>query len=101
MSGLRRMARPFLFQIHNTLTLKWGFLMTKIDTVVAVAGWEERFTLGVRRDLDNCNPAELLIFAFEEYLNETLHAREQVSSFAAGRGVISRELQVRRDPLAL
>lgn len=75
--------------------------MPKIDAVVAVAGWEERFAKGLRLDVTSNLPTRLLLFAFEEYLNQTESSRKEVSEFAEEKGVRYTEIPVRRDPRAL
>jgi len=75
--------------------------MSKIDDVIAVAGWEERFAKGLRLDVESNAPTRLLLFAFEEYLNQTESSRKEASKFAEEKGVQYTEIPVRRDPRAL
>ena len=44
-------------------------MIPKIDDVIAVAGWEERFAKGLRLDVTANVPTHVFLFVFEEYLN--------------------------------
>ena len=71
--------------------------MRKTSAVIAVAGWEDRFELGLLRDLERRRPAELLIITFEEYSAITLEGRRRVFHAADDFGVTHREVIVTRD----
>lgn len=68
----------------------------KTDALIAVAGWEDRFRLGIERDLDSYKPNELFILAFEEYLDRTARQRAQVEELASTRGIRHEEVRVNR-----
>lgn len=71
--------------------------MRSVDAVIAVAGWEDRFQLGLQRDLESRLPSELLIITFEEYSGITRAGRERVSRIADDLGISRREVIVNRD----
>jgi hypothetical protein len=54
--------------------------MSKIDAIVAVAGWEERFALGVEADILAHAPQEVRIIVFEEFLEQTAANRLRIGS---------------------
>lgn len=73
--------------------------MQKIDSIVAVAGWEERFALGIEKDMADFQPSEIVVVAFEEYLPMTAKNRATVKRLAEAGGIKYREVEVpRRDP---
>jgi hypothetical protein len=76
-------------------------LNTKIDTLIAVAGWEPRFLGGLRRDLTSYAPSELFLFKFDEYASLTQRNREQIVEFASSKHVRVSEVSVTRDPATL
>lgn len=71
--------------------------MREASVVIAVAGWEDRFELGLLRDLERRRPAELFIITFEEYSAITLEGRKRVFRSADELGVSHREVIVTRD----
>ena len=75
--------------------------MQKIDAIVAVAGWEERFTEGLKRDLDLYAPSDLFLFRFEEYGSLTASHRNDISDFAGTKNVRVSEISVKREPAKL
>jgi hypothetical protein len=71
--------------------------MTRTDAVIAVAGWEDRFRLGLERDLTTHMPGEVLIVRFEEYSDLTNLGRTEIQTLADERGIRFTELRVTRD----
>jgi hypothetical protein len=76
-------------------------LIPKIDDVIAVAGWEERFAKGLHLDVTANRPTHVFLFVFEEYLSQTDTSRKEISKFAEDNSVRYTEIPVRRDPRAL
>ena len=70
--------------------------MPKSNSIVAVAGWEERFVLGMENNLATYSPSEVVIIAFGEYLKETSSNRSQVERIANAKGIKYREVPVQR-----
>jgi hypothetical protein len=75
--------------------------MRQCDTVVAVAGWEERFCAGLALDLESSRPRDLLVFAFEEFFEQTSRTRKAALEAAEKSGARYREVTLRREPIAL
>jgi len=75
--------------------------MPRIDAIVAVAGWEERFLYGLRRDLETHRPADLMVFAFTEYLKATERHREEIAQVAKSVGTRYFELQLPRESVEI
>jgi hypothetical protein len=73
-------------------------LKTKVDYLVCVAGWEERFAAGLRVDMDRYRPIAILMIVFSEFSSQTETSRAQVESYAAANGITCRELIVHREP---
>jgi len=73
--------------------------MSKIEAIVAVAGWEERFLLGLERDLHAHRPSNLLVLAFTEYLEATEGNRSKLQQLATSVGTHYIERQLPRDPV--
>jgi hypothetical protein len=71
--------------------------LTAIDTVIAVAGWEDRFRLGVSKDLESRSPSELMIIAFEEYDTRTLEGRTAVVEMSGRFGIACNQVHVKRE----
>lgn len=71
--------------------------MQKIDSIVAVAGWEERFVLGFRKTLEEHAPSNVMVIAFEEYLDVTAENRSQVKQLSEAANAVYTELRVRRE----
>ena len=70
--------------------------MQKSDSVIAVAGWEDRFALGLEKNIAERQPSRVVIVAFEEYLLNTAKNRARVKKLAEGFNVEYREVLVRR-----
>src|ERR1035437_3553320 len=75
--------------------------MNKIDLVISVAGWEDRFVLGIERDLGRLDVSELLLFAFREYTEQTKPNRRRVAELASKSDILFNEVEVSREPLDL
>src|SRR5690349_13819201 len=75
--------------------------MQKVDAVIAVAGWEERFHLGLKRDLEDYRPAEAIVLCFEEYSEVTAGTRESVREAYGESGAGYFELSVPRNPVEI
>ncbi len=73
--------------------------MPKIDAIVGVAGWEERFRLGIQRDLEIHRPSDVVIFAFTEYLKATEQHRAEIERLAKGMGTRYVEVQLPWGPV--
>ncbi|HEY2170539.1 MAG TPA: hypothetical protein VGJ30_12995 [Candidatus Angelobacter sp.] len=73
----------------------------KIDAVIAVAGWEERFLEGLKVDLETFMPKELFILTFGEYADKTNMSRSALMDLAGQKGIKSNELIVQRQPVQL
>lgn len=69
--------------------------------VIAVAGWEDRFALGLRRDIEARRPKNVIIITFEEFLDKTAGAREAVRACAELHGSRYEELVVSRERVTL
>ena len=72
--------------------------MNKVDVVVAVAGWEERFLQGLERDVDAYQPALVILLIFEEYLEMTQRNREALTGTLKDKGISIQEATLRREP---
>ncbi len=75
--------------------------MQRIEAIVSVAGWEERFAKGVRAELDFHAPRQLVVFVFEEYLEQTQAGRAEARASAAECAIRYREVLVTREPSKL
>jgi hypothetical protein len=73
--------------------------MAKTDAIVAVAGWEDRFALGVERDAERYRPSEAVVICFDEYSEVTADARRQVAALLGSAGCSYSELKVPREPV--
>jgi hypothetical protein len=72
--------------------------MSKIDVLVCVAGWEQRFVEGLKIDIEAHSPKELLVLVFTEFEAETRENRESVRKNAVSCSVTVREVTLNRDP---
>src|SRR5205809_6331957 len=99
--GQQRTGFPSHSMKPTTPTGKEHYLTQKIDAIVVVAGWEERFLAGLKRDLISSQPADLIVFRFDEYDKLTENNRIQVSQLAIAEGVRVAEVSVKRDPVHL
>lgn len=70
--------------------------MPRIEAVVAVAGWEERFALGVETDITAHTPRRLLVIVFAEYEEQTRMNRLRIKGFCEARALKYAEINVRR-----
>lgn len=75
--------------------------MSTSDALVAVAGWEMRFGAGMRLNLESDAPSELVILAFEEFLDQTARQRSELRVLAEAKGAKYREVHVTREPVGL
>jgi len=75
--------------------------MDRIDLLVSVAGWEQRFELGVCQDVDRWPIDAIMLFVFDEYREETKSARETVAAKARERDLRYAEISVSREPRLL
>jgi hypothetical protein len=75
--------------------------MAKTDVVVAVAGWEERFALGIERDVERYSPREAVVICFDEYNEVTAHGRRNAASSLGNAGCSYSELNVPREPVEI
>jgi hypothetical protein len=73
--------------------------MPKVDAIVGVAGWEERFRLGLQRDLEMHRPSDVVIFAFTDYLKATEQHRADIERLAKGMGTRYVEVRLPRNPV--
>src|SRR5947207_14927006 len=74
-------------------------LMQKIDALIAVAGWEQRFLVGMKRNIELHRPSDVIVLAFSEYLDVTEQHRTETERFAKSLGSRYVELQLPRDPV--
>lgn len=67
--------------------------------LIAPAGWEERYELGVYKDCERLTPTTILIPYSSQYADLTLAYRERISEFAAVNKIeiITRELNYLKD----
>jgi hypothetical protein len=70
--------------------------MPRIDSIIAVAGWEGRFVVGVEKDVETYAPSELVVIVFQEYVGDTHSNRLQIEQLAARKGIHYAELRVQR-----
>lgn len=75
--------------------------MEKIDLLISVAGWEERFSVGVCRDLRRFLVSTVLLFVFEDYKDLTADSRHSVEALASSLNTKYEEVEVTREPLEL
>lgn len=72
--------------------------MNRVDAVVSVAGWEERFVRGLTDDLSSFGPDEVVMLIFAEFREMTAANREMVHRVAMERGCRWEEVILRREP---
>ena len=72
--------------------------MNKVDAIISVAGWEERFVRGLEKDIDAVSPAQIVMLAFAEFLAMTEQKRTEAIGYAEGKGVDCKQLVLRREP---
>lgn len=72
--------------------------MNKVDHIVVVSGWEERFLLGLRHDISIYKPSSILLFTFEEYAEMTRENREALHRLCTEAGITVIESTLRRLP---
>jgi hypothetical protein len=70
--------------------------MSKIDLIMAVAGWEDRFVLGVEADLVAHYPEEAVIVVFEEFSEQTNVNRLRIKQLCSANGIKYSEMHVPR-----
>lgn len=75
--------------------------MQRIEAIIAVAGWEERFAKGLLVELNRHPPRQLVVFAFEEYLDQTQAGRAEARVSASECAISYREVLVTREPTKL
>ena len=51
-----------------------------VDVIVAVASWEPRFALGIKRTLAACTTRRVLLYFVREYGSRTTAARKELQS---------------------
>src|SRR5258708_6497792 len=93
------MGHRFRLLMMNLQKTKRSCSMPKIDAIVGVAGWEERFRLGIQRDLEIHRPSDVVIFAFTEYLKATEQHRAEIERLAKGMGTRYVEVQLPWGPV--
>ena len=74
--------------------------MNNIETLIAVAGWEERFVSGVAQDIDQFCPRTVCVLTFEEFKVQTAANRLAVERITLNRGCAWREVFLLREPKA-
>lgn len=55
--------------------------MSSVDTIIAVASWEPRFLLGMRRLVTERRPRQILLYYYKQYAERTTAPREAVRAF--------------------
>jgi hypothetical protein len=75
--------------------------MRKYDLIISVAGWEDRFSAGLCRDMNRVSASRILLFVFNEYSQITVEKRDVVEKEALSLKVKYEEVNVEREPLEL
>ena len=61
--------------------------MSNATTLVACASWEDRFRLGVERDIEVFRPRSLVVYFFQEFENWTADNRRNIAEHCRAKGV--------------
>jgi len=61
--------------------------MDASEILITCASWEERFILGIQRDLDTYKPSAVLMFHLDQYEEWSADSRMSASAICAERGV--------------
>jgi hypothetical protein len=72
--------------------------MNKVEVVVAVAGWEERFLKGLEHDIAAHQPETVILLIFEEYVELTRKNRDALTDQLTNKGITIEEATLRREP---
>ena len=72
--------------------------MNKVNAVIAVAGWEERFLLGLQSDIAARSPSAVILLVFEEFASMTLRNRNALAKVCEQAGIDLHEASLRRQP---
>jgi len=70
--------------------------MKNIDALICVAGWEDRFAEGLKRDIASYKPKTLMMLVFEEFSANTQQKRTHVLNDAWFHEIDSTEVKLRR-----
>ena len=78
-----------------TVKLNYGKKMTSNpQTLLAFASWEDRFSLGVLKDLNNHPCDQIVVFFFSTYADRTLDSRDTVRTECHSRDVKYDEIEL-------
>ena len=84
--------------MHQMAKTSFGMTTTDINSVlVAFASWEDRFVQGVRRDLNEIACAQVLVFYFSSYCDQTEHARAEIRRECEERKLSYEEVKLDSD----
>lgn len=61
--------------------------MNNSTALFACASWEDRFRLGIERDIDAFQPRTVVIYFFQEFESWTADNREYVSQYCVAKGI--------------